>query len=1164
MSAAVVPLPGVSPRDLAERNQKTAVSPTASVWVSASAGSGKTTVLTRRVLALLLSGTAPNRILCLTFTKAAAAEMSNRVAETLSKWVTATEDDLLDDLAHLMSGKIDKAVVQRARRLFAEVLEAPGGLQISTLHAFCQSLLRRFPLEAGVAPHFTLIDERDSEETLAQALEDTLATARVGVDAALRDAMAVITARVHETHFNDLLGEVVAARGKLAHLIADADGKMEPILVRLAQRLNVAAGETDDSLFASAVADAAFARVDLERIVTALDVGTDKDRERAATIRAWLSAKDRLASFETYQSVFLTEKGVPKADKNLATKKVCEHTHDALAVMQREADRLQDLLERRRAVGVCQCSGALLRIGAHVLERYRLTKALRNWIDYDDLIQKARQLLERPDFAAWVLFKLDGGIDHVLVDEAQDTNPDQWAILQALTSEFFAGEGARELTRTMFAVGDRKQSIYSFQGAAPDEFDRMETRTQEQVEAASAEWASVTLNVSFRSVKAVLEAVDATFARPPARVGVVKENDTLEHRAAREGMGGLVEVWPLVEPSAQDDLPTWKPPIERVAGDVPELRLAALIARRIAHMVDSREMLVSQGRPIRPGDIMILVRRRTAFVEELVRRLKQAGIAVAGVDRMVLTEQLAVMDLIALGRFLLLPADDLTLATVLKGPLIGLTEEELFIIAHGRGDRHLWDVLKVHAGADSVFGAAHKVLEDLLARTDYATPAELYAHILVTGDGRRKILGRLGEEADDPIDEFLRLTLAYQETHPPSLQGFLHWLERGQTEIKRDLDQTGVDAVRVITVHGAKGLQAPIVFLPDTATPPTMRPKLMWTADVPSLLLWPPRADAMDNLCRSLRDVVDEQRDEEYRRLLYVAMTRAEDRLYVCGWRTRRPGPIEKTWYGMIRGGLDGLAGVEVTTDPFFTADTALPDAEVLRLACPQTVPPKEPKAAPVKSETRPMYSWMRDPAPPEETPPRPLAPSQAARPDPPAQSPLADQGLRFQRGLIIHRLLQSLPDLPVALRRAAAEAFVQRPTWGLPADAQKALVDETLAVLAAPAFAPLFGAGSRAEVPISGLIHNHAIAGQVDRLAVTDSEVMIVDYKTNRPPPKLSVDVDPAYVFQMAVYRAALQRIYPGRTVRCVLLWTDGPFTLEIAPEQLDTALSPLMSAAS
>jgi ATP-dependent helicase/nuclease subunit A len=462
-------------------------------------------------------------------------------------------------------------------------------------------------------------------------------------------------------------------------------------------------------------------------------------------------------------------------------------------------------------------------------------------------------------------------------------------------------------------------------------------------------------------------------------------------------------------------------------------------------------------------------------------------------------------------------------------------------------------------GARRRFGAAHRWLADLLARVDYATPAELYAHVLVAGDGRRKILSRLGVDADDPIDEFLRLALAYQEIHPPSLQGFLHWLAGGQAEIKRDLDQSGADAVRIITVHGAKGLQAPIVFLPDTAQVPTARPRLLWTADTPPLMLWPPRGDAMDGVCTALREDADAARDAEYRRLLYVAMTRAEDRLYVCGWQTRRPAAADRTWYGLIRGGLDGLPGVETVTDAFLAADGTLPSAAVLRLACAQTAAPELASAAPATAAPEPLPAWATEAAPPEETPPRPLAPSQAARPDPPALAPLADGGDRFQRGLIVHRLLQSLPDLPPERRRAAAEAFVARPAWGLSADSRAALVAETLAVLETSAFAALFGPNSLAEVPISGLVHGHAVSGQVDRLAVAGDEVLIVDYKTNRPPPRRAADVDPAYAFQMAVYRAALAAIYPRHRVRCLLLWTDGPFALELPGKQLDAALASL-----
>jgi len=539
----------------------------------------------------------------------------------------------------------------------------------------------------------------------------------------------------------------------------------------------------------------------------------------------------------------------------------------------------------------------------------------------------------------------------------------------------------------------------------------------------------------------------------------------------------------------------------------------------------------------------VLVRRRTSFVEELVRQLKKLEINVAGVDRMVLTNQMAIMDLVALGHFLLLPGDDLTLATVLKGPLVGLTEDDLFILAYNRGEKSLWDVLSVHAGTASSFGRAQAFLAGLMGRVDYLTPAELYGHVLVTLDGRRKLLARLGVDADDPIDEFMNLALAYQRGHPPTLQGFLHWLAAGDTEIKRDLEQSGSDAVRVITVHGAKGLQAPIVFLPDTAQAPALRNSLLWTSDTPPLLLWAAKADELDPATAAVREEAKAAQEREYHRLMYVAMTRAEDRLYVCGWNTKRASKLDETWYGLIKAGLQSVPH-----------DT---DGDILRLTSPQTAPATTKKDTRATETPAPLPAWATAPAPTEETPPKPLAPSRAALTEPAALSPLKDNGKqRYQRGIIIHRLLQSLPDLPPARREAAATAFTLRPAWGLSREEGHTIVRETLAVLDEPSFAPLFAPGSKAEVSLTGLVGKHVLSGQVDRLAVTETDVWIIDYKTNRPPPREAAKVDPAYVFQMATYRAALRTIYPGHTVRCVLLWTDGPFTMELEPSRMDDVL--------
>ena len=1149
----------VAPIEIAQRAQRRAADPAASVWVSASAGSGKTKVLTDRVLALLLAGTPPHKILCLTFTKAAAAEMSNRVNERLASWVTMDEDKLWNELADLHPEAPDRLLLDRARRLFAHVLDAPGGLTISTIHGFCQSLLRRFPLEAGVTPHFTVMDERDAREALASAQELCIAHAHRGDDSALAEALKLLTARVHETHFADLMDSLAGCRNKLARMF-EAHGGLANVSKALRKKLGLPEDATELSLVTEACRDAAFESAALKRACGALESGTATDKERAALLRAWLAAgDDRGAQFDIYKTVFLTLKDEPLA--RLATKGAVAALPEILDILETEARRVQAVRALCKAARVAANTEALLRLGARMLDLYAEEKSRRGLLDYDDLIQKSRKLVERDGAAAWVLYKLDGGLDHILIDEAQDTNPDQWAIVDALTREFFAGEGARDiapLTRTVFAVGDRKQSIYGFQGAAPDEFERMRLLMAARVEAVNMRWDAPTLNVSFRSVKAVLDAVDHVFLNAEAAAGVTDGQEDVGHIPARDLDGGLVELWAPNEPEATDEVLPWMPPVERKRGDSPPARLAALVARRIAHMVTSGEMLESRGRPIRPGDILVLVRRRTGFVEDLIRQLKTREVPVAGVDRMVLTDQMAVMDLLALGQFLLLPEDDLTLATVLKGPLVDLTEEELFTLAYGREKKRLWEVLSAHAGSTSRFGAAHAVLADLLAKVDYLTPVELYGYVLVAREGRKKLLARLGLDAEDPIDEFMTLALSYQDEHAPSLQGFLHWLSAGDAEIKRDLDSGGGNAVRVITVHGAKGLQAPIVFLPDTMQAPTFQDRLLWTKDEAPLMLWCPAVGEIDPKTQATREALAEGQDREYRRLLYVAMTRAEDRLYVCGWQNKRASTKAATWYDLIKAGLAASPHTEKVTDPFLANDGALRDSEVLRLSSLQVGRPKPERETGARGIAVAAPAWTRKDAPPEAEPPRPLAPSRATLADPPANSPVKDARLRYQRGLIIHRLLQSLPDLPPARRRAAAEAFVARPAWELDTPARADLVRETLAVLENPDFAPLFAPEtSRAEVPVTGLLGRFALSGQVDRLAVTEEGVWIIDYKTNRPPPRAAVDVDKAYVYQMAAYRRALQAIYPGRSVQCVLLWTDGPFLLELPAQQMDDLLA-------
>jgi ATP-dependent helicase/nuclease subunit A len=1136
--------------------QRRASDPECSVWVGASAGTGKTKVLTDRVLRLMLAGTQPSRILCLTFTKAAAAEMSIRINNTLARWATLPDSRLEDNLTDLTGDRPDADMRTRARRLFAQVVDCPGGMKIQTIHAFCQSLLRRFSLEADLAPQFDVMDERTADELLAAARDTVLARSRFDQTSELGKAVTRLTRDIQQDDFADILKSIAMERGRIRRII-DHHGGLDATIAAVFNLLKVPPGADETSILKQACHDDMFDVPALRDACRALSSGSNTDQERGIGIQAWLDAAEtRIERFHEFVKHFLTTEGFPR--KTLLTKKPATANPAALQGLMTEAERLCQILDRVKSAGVANSTSALLVLAEALIETYTQLKADRSRLDYDDLILAAQHLLTKEGVAPWVLFKLDGGLDHILIDEAQDTNPEQWQVVAALAEEFFANAAGSDRIRTLFAVGDEKQSIYSFQRADPAEFARMRGHFQSRVELAEGRWHKIDLEISFRSTAAVLDAVDAVFALQTARDGVAFESSTtIRHVAFRRGHAGLVELWPPVTPQEREAPAPWEPPLTRQRTDSPPARLAAVIADTIRDWLENREELPARGRAIRPGDVMVLVRRRTGFVEELVRALKERHVPVAGVDRMVLTQQLSIMDLMALANFLLLPEDDLTLATILKSPLIGLTEEQLFDLAHPRKGT-LWKALRTHAEADTTHRPVHDYLRRLLNETDFIRPFELFARVLNAPcpadevSGRRAILKRLGPDAQDPLDEFLSACLAFERSHAPSLQSFLHWLEASEAEIKRELEQ-GSDRVRIMTVHGSKGLQAPIVFLPDSMGVPTQSPRILWPEESDGVPLFAPRRAQEDGMCNSARRIADQRRDQEYRRLLYVALTRAEDRLYICGWQGKKD-PNEACWYRLAEQALREI-GEPCNYD--FTALSPQDgwSGEGWRLRGAQTMPAKDDNLD-ADRETAPssLPQWARAPAPDEPTPFRPLTPSRPEEPEPAVRSPMGnDNGARFLRGTLIHRLLQTLPDLDPALQEAACRRFLARSAHNLTPEGQALITNETLAVLRDPTFAPLFGPGSRAEVPVVGVVSSRALSGQIDRLLVTDEAVWIVDYKTNRPPPLVEAEVSPVYLRQMAAYRAALSAIYPDRPIRCVLLWTDGPRLMELSPGLLD-----------
>ena len=1147
--------------------QRRAADPGASVWVGASAGTGKTKVLTDRVLRLLLAGTAPERILCLTFTKAAAAEMANRLNETLAEWASAEDSELIDRLAKLTGTMPDEAMRHAARRLFARVLDAAGGMKIQTIHAFCQSLLGRFPLEAGLTPNFEVMEERTAGELLQESRAQLLIAARLAPESPLGRALSRLARALSEDEFGQLLSAMAAERGRVRRILARHGGVAGTVAAVFAQT-GVAPDEDEESVLQAACGDGSFDGAGLRHACRALSASkSDVDRARGLKLQDWLdAASDRHRTFEAYRLLFLTEKGTVR--KTLLVKEAAGRDPAALAALEAEAERLLAVGRRLCSVTVAQSTAALLIAGEALIAEYDRRKEQQGQLDFDDLVLRTRALLNGPyDACAWVLFKLDGGLDHILVDEAQDTNPDQWAIVSALADEFFAGIGAGRPHRSLFVVGDDKQSIFSFQRADPAEFNRMRRHFAERVRAAEERWSEIDLAISFRSTSAVLSAVDTVFALPAARAGVGRPDLAVQHLPFRAGMAGRVELWPLVAPRDAPLFDSWEPPLQRRDGDDPAGRLARILALQIKAWIDGGERLEARDRAMRPGDILVLVRRRTAFVEQLVRALKEQGVDVAGIDRMVLGEQLSVMDLMALGRFLLLPEDDLTLAELLKSPLVGLSEAALFELAHPRPG-HLWLALVAAADHVPALAPVRAWLGELLGRADHERPYELFARVLAEpcpGDdrsGRRAMLGRLGPDAADPIDEFLASCLQFERDHAPSLQGFLHWLDATEAEIKREQDADRTDGpgqVRIMTVHGSKGLQAPVVILPDTTATPDQTPstRILWpdSDDVArSVPLFAPRRALEDAACAAARARIDQRRDEEYRRLLYVALTRAEDRLYVCGWQGARP-PSDGSWYRLVERALGNADGIERPEFDFTRlAPTLGWRGPGLRLRGEQTVPPQQDgRGAAAAATPLSLPAWIAAPAPAEPSPTQPLTPSRVAGADPPARSPLAgDDQNRFQRGILIHKLLQILPGLPAGERAAAADAWLARPLHRLAPVQQAEISREVMAILQAPEFSALFGPTSQAEVPIVATLElggeSRSLAGQIDRLAVAEDAVWIVDYKTHRPPPLTEAGVPPSYRAQMAAYREVLQRIYPGRDVRCLLLWTDGPRAMELS----------------
>ncbi|WP_417723223.1 double-strand break repair helicase AddA [Salipiger sp.] len=1120
-------------RDDASERQVQAARPDASTWLAANAGSGKTRVLTDRVARLLLDGVLPEHILCLTYTKAAATEMQNRLFRRLGEWAMRDDDPLREELRTLgLESDLAAEDLRRARTLFARAIETPGGLRIQTIHSFCASLLRRFPLEAGVSPQFREMEDRAAELLRAEVL-DRLSD---GPDAGLVEALAPYLTDEPEKLLRELCGH------REAFLPARSDAEVRALY------------DLPPDLDEAALLNQVFLAGEMAFLAGLVPVlaGSGANDQKAAAQLARITDPD-LNALEVLEAVLLTGKGA----KEPFTAKIGSFPTKGLrsGPLAADMDRLDDLMRRveaarepRLALIAVRRDLVLHRFAQSFLPAYEAEKMRRGWLDFDDLVTRARDLLSDPRVAEWVLYRLDGGIDHILVDEAQDTSPVQWQVIARLAHEFTSGHGARtDVRRTIFVVGDKKQSIYSFQGADPDEFDRMADAFAERLQDTDAPLSRMVLEYSFRSAEPILRLVDTTFEGRDAS-GFVADQ---KHRAFKGRMPGRVDLWPHIpSEKAEEDDTEWFEPVDRIGARHHAVVLAGRIAEFIARTIGTPlpEEVKNSGeyrtRPAHAGDFLILVRRRGTLFTEIIRACKQRGLPIAGADRLKVMSELAVKDIGALLAFLATPEDDLSLATALRSPLFGLSEQELFTLAHRRGDKaYLWAELRSNRDA---FPRVMAVLDDLMGQTDFLRPFDLIERILTRHEGRRHLLGRLGEEAEDGINALLQQALAYEQNDVPSLTGFLEWMQSDDLEIKRAPDSAGA-RIRVMTVHGAKGLEAPVVILPDCAMPQrTVKDQLLATNDG---RLWKASSDAQPRAQIEALETAKAAADRERDRLLYVGLTRAEKWLVVAaGGELGKEG---LSWYDQVQVGMQE-SGAEPASWDF--GEWGAGDG--LRLGPEHW--PDLPHVAPepVTHAQADLPEVLLGPPPIPGDLPSARSPSDLGGAKALPGDAGFDEDTAKLRGTVLHLLLEHLAPLaPDA--RAEAAPHVLAIADDLPKDTDT-LVVEALAVLDAPALSGFFRADSLSEVPFSAEIEPVGrIHGILDRLIVAPDQVTVVDFKTNRIVPSRPEDTPEGLLRQMGAYAAALALIYPDRRIETGILWTASQTYMRLPHDIVADALA-------
>lgn len=1164
-----------SPIKLANDSQLSASDPTISAFVSANAGSGKTKVLIDRVARLLLQDAQPDEILCVTYTKAAAAEMKTRLFQRLGSWSVADDERLTRELMKLnpaREGAFSAKELGRARSLFAQALETPGGLKIETLHAFCVRLLKRFPLEAGVTPGLSLMEESEAKRIKTEAIGSLLREA--AHDAQLRQDVYHMA---NHDPIKERLAALLDKRDLLGKFI-EKSGGIEKAINELRSCLDVPSDEA--TIISDLMAEMDFeAYRGLYRSLSHIrnELGTN-DTKALNRLSGVIEAEKGERRFSAMQNFFLTSSLKPY---NEIFTKSLQKSHPEIQMYFTTGDldtgiefsKFHLNYERFLRFKVFEQTAASLRVCYKLSRVYAQHKTRRGAIDFDDQISLATSLLKDKVSSDWVLQRLDGQLKHILLDEAQDTNPTQWQLINALSEDFFAGQSAHDdasaFPRTLFAVGDEKQSIFGFQGAAPEQFaiqkeaysklNPIETkfaRDDGNITALNlvqpGRFHTPQMLVSFRSSRSVLKFVDAVFSRQEA--ALLPDGSSIgEHIGARP-FEGRVEFWPYYR-NAKEELDVTSSPVDRIPQTSGKVHLANAIAARIKEMMTDETLIEEEDekgrlvtRSARPGDVLILCRKRKALYDEILRALQSAGLKFAGADRLQLKDSLAAQDVLNLIRVAIFPENNLALAELLKSPFIGLVSDndDLFPLANDRGQKTLW--ARLCEAETPKYVAARNYIADLRAHR-HLSPHNFLLRALnrpaMSGEGPTGHIAldnRFGSSVRLVIDTIMGQAANCEAKGVAGLQAFLLLMEQNDSDVKRELAEEN-DAIRVMTVHGAKGLEAPIVILPETTGPVSDKEEFKFAElEGTPVLLGNKKTDTKEQ--ESLREASQDKASKEDKRLLYVALTRACNHLIICGAQ-HGYGRAQNCWHEIcektILTLLDDQGNNETPPEErlMFPAMRSL--EPVVRTAFSDDAPAKER----AKSSYPASYPIWLDEKAVDAKPFIYTSPTSLARLGKERVTINRQRQERaLLRGDLIHKLLEYLPQIEEGRREELAYAYLDKMTAAEDiAELAEEIMAEVFSLLTDENFAFLFGAGSHAELAISGygrhLPDDLLISGQIDRLVETDEAVTLIDYKSDHISKDQIEEAAERHALQVALYRSVLQNIYGDKPIKCAILWT-------------------------